>query len=119
MNVLLAVLPAAFFCALARFVPRDFYLFEPLIQMANVSILLNFWLAAFNMLPLPPLDGSKIIESFLSYEATRKYESIAQYSFFILMALLLSGALSFLSGPIFAARTFTLNTMAQLFGIVA
>jgi Zn-dependent protease len=117
MNVLLAVLSAAVLCAIARFVPRDFYLFEPLLQMANVSILLNFWLAAFNMIPLPPLDGSKIVESFLSYEATRKYESISQYSFLILMGLLLSGALGFLSGPIFAAKTFTLNTMATLFGI--
>src|SRR3954465_4614873 len=36
MNVLLAVLSAAALCAMTRWVPRDFYLFEPLIQMANM-----------------------------------------------------------------------------------
>jgi Zn-dependent protease len=117
MNVLLAVLSAAVLCALTRWVPRDFYLSEPLTKMAGTSIILNFWLAAFNLIPLPPLDGSKILESFLSYNATRKYEAIAPYSFFILMGLLLSGALTFLNSPIMAATSTTIGLMAQLFGV--
>jgi Zn-dependent protease len=98
-------------------VPREFYLYEPLEKMTGTSILLNFWLAAFNMIPLPPLDGSKILESFLSYDATKKYESIAPYSFFILMGLLLSGALTFLNGPIMFATRGTIMLMAQIFGV--
>jgi Zn-dependent protease len=85
--------------------------------MAGTSILLNFWLAAFNLLPLPPLDGSKVVESFLSYNATRQYEKIAPYSFFILMALLLSGALTILNGPIMAMTRTTLMLMARVFGV--
>ncbi|HUP58049.1 MAG TPA: site-2 protease family protein, partial [Bdellovibrionota bacterium] len=97
--------------------------YDPLHKMAQTSIVLNYWLAVFNLIPLPPLDGSKIVESFLSYDATRKYESIAQYSFFILMALLLSGALSVLSEPIFFLASGTANlvatVMAAVFGIAA
>jgi hypothetical protein len=41
-----------------------------------------------------------MIESMLSYSAMQKYEQIAPYSFYILLALMFTGALSLLSGPI-------------------
>lgn len=117
MNFLLAILSAAAFCAMTLWMPQTFYLFEPLTKMALISVTLNFALGIFNLLPLPPLDGSKIIESFLPYEAARKYEAIAQYSFFILLALLMSGALSILHGPILFFSGLTIGAMAQLFGL--
>ena len=117
MNFLLAILSAFVFCALHAWVPHSFYLHEPLSAMALVSVTLNYSLGIFNLIPLPPLDGSKIIESFLSYEATRKYEALSQYSFFILMALLLSGALSILRFPIQLMSGLTLGLVSQLFGV--
>jgi Zn-dependent protease len=115
MNVLLAFVSAAIFCSIALWMPEDFYLHDPLEAMAYVSISLNYALAVFNMIPLPPLDGSKVVESFLPLHLARKYESVAQYSFFILMALLLSGAFSLLAGPIQFLANFTLYAMARLF----
>jgi Zn-dependent protease len=115
MNVLLAFLSAALFCALSLWVPETFYLHEPLIAMAYVSVSLNFALGIFNLIPLPPLDGSKIIESVLPYAAAQKYEKVAQYSFFILMALLLTGALSVLAYPINFCTNLTIFVMAKLF----
>jgi Zn-dependent protease len=107
MNFILAAVSALSFAVLNKYMPADFYLSEPLAGMAFISVSLNFSLGIFNLLPLPPLDGSKIIESFLPYNALRKYEQFAQYSFWILMALLLTGALSILSGPItFLSRLF-------------
>lgn len=100
MNFALAVVSAFAFALMNRFLPADFSLAEPLAGMAFISVSLNFSLGIFNLLPIPPLDGSKIVESFLPYNALRKYEQFAQYSFWILLALLLSGALSILSGPI-------------------
>jgi Zn-dependent protease len=97
--------------------PPTFYLFEPLAVMARVSVSLNFALGIFNLVPLPPLDGSKIVESFLSLEATRKYEQLAQYSFFILMALLISGAFSILEYPIRMSSGLTLVLMGRIFGL--
>ena len=100
MNFILAVLSAFMFAALIRFMPEDFVLFEPLVAMSKISVSLNFALGIFNLIPLPPLDGSKVVESVLSYNATRKYERIAPYSFWILMALLLTGALRIFMYPI-------------------
>jgi Zn-dependent protease len=117
MNFLLAVFSAALFCAIYSWVPQDFYLFEPLIKMTVVSVSLNYALGIFNLVPLPPLDGSKVVEVFLPYEANQKYQALAQYSFFILMALLLSGAFSVLAYPIRFCTDVTLGGMAYLFGL--
>ena len=97
--------------------PHDFYLFEPLIIMSRVSITLNFALGFFNLVPLPPLDGSKMIESFLPYRLAQKYEALAQYSFFILLALLMTGAFSLLETPIRYASGLVLALMSIAFGI--
>ena len=98
--------------------PRQFYLFEPLAGMAVVSVQLNYWLGIFNLLPLPPLDGSKIVESFLPYAAAQKFEVLKQYSFFILMGLLMSGALSVLAYPIGFFTNMTLFFAERLFGVL-
>jgi Zn-dependent protease len=116
MNFLLAFVSAAAFFALTLWMPKDFYLYEPLARMALTSVSLNYALGIFNLIPLPPLDGSKIVEAFLPYEAARKYESISQYSFFILMALLLTGFFTLLSGPIVACSRLTLWAVSHLFG---
>ena len=62
MNFLLATLSALTFFAILVWVPSDFYLHEPLREMAKISVSLNFALGLFNLIPLPPLDGSKIIK---------------------------------------------------------
>ncbi len=115
MNFLLAILSAFAFCALHAWVPQSFYLHEPLINMAYVSITLNYALGIFNLVPLPPLDGSKVVEVFLPYEAARSYQALSQYSFFILMALLASGAFSILSIPIRFCTEITLQWVSALF----
>ena len=101
-NILLATVCAFLFALFARYVPESFSLHEPLINMAYFAVQINFGLALFNCLPIPPLDGGKILESFLSYDATQKLRMLERYSFFILLGLLWTGALSFLGGPIIA-----------------
>jgi len=59
------------------------------------AIRINIFLAIFNFIPIPPLDGSKIVASFLPEEAMFKYLSIGRIGFFIIFALL------FLGGRIF------------------
>jgi Zn-dependent protease len=84
-------------------------------MMAYVSVSLNFALGIFNLIPLPPLDGSKMVESFLPFNAARKYEQLAQYSFLILIVLLWSGAFKVLAYPIEFFSNATLYGMAKLF----
>ncbi len=117
MNFLLGMLSGLIFCAINKWVPTTFYLFEPLVAMTYVSISLNYALGIFNLIPLPPLDGSKIVESFLSYEATRKYEALSRYSFLILLGLLWFGAFRVLNAPIHYCTELTLYTTASLFGL--
>jgi len=99
-NFILAVLSAFVAVGTSLYVPPTFYLKEPFVLMSVASMQINFALGIFNLIPLPPLDGSKAVESFLSYNSQIKYQMLGQYSFFILLALMWSGALSVLSYPI-------------------
>jgi Zn-dependent protease len=50
---------------------------------------INFLLCVFNLIPIPPLDGSRIVAYFLPTKAKRAYMSIEPYGFFIILALVL------------------------------
>jgi len=54
----------------------------------------NIILGAFNLIPIPPLDGSKVLMGFLPFEAQRVLASIEPYGFFILIFLLFTGLIS-------------------------
>lgn len=55
------------------------------------TVLINVILAFFNLIPIPPLDGSGVLMGLLSDEAAQKYEQIRPYGFLILMILIFTG----------------------------
>ncbi len=116
-NAVMAFGCAFSLCLMVRFAPQDFFFFKEFATMFQMGIYLNFGLGIFNLIPLPPLDGSKIIESFLSYPMAQKYEKLGQYSFFILIALMMSGVLKYLSPPIMALSNITLSFAASIVGV--
>lgn len=59
-----------------------------LLQLASMGVLVNLTLAAFNMIPLPPLDGHYVLEFFGGQPVSRAFDSIRPYSFLILIVLL-------------------------------
>ncbi len=60
-------------------------------------VIINIGLAVFNLIPIPPLDGSKILSYFTSYKVDRK---IQQYSFYIMIGFVLVVFSGLLDGPL-------------------
>ncbi|MFZ3073286.1 MAG: site-2 protease family protein [Thermodesulfobacteriota bacterium] len=85
--------------------------FVPLFFMVKVGIYINVGLAIFNMLPIPPLDGSKVLYHFLPANAALGYSRIEPYGFFILLFFIVTGALDKVMGPIvyYAINAFMLG----------
>lgn len=59
---------------------------SPLLVFLDIVIQINLILATFNLLPIPPLDGSHLIEYFMSEEAKYKFE---RYGIYILLSIIL------------------------------
>ncbi|WP_440682076.1 site-2 protease family protein [Cysteiniphilum halobium] len=57
-------------------------------QMAQFGVVLNLMLMVFNLLPIPPLDGSRIISALLPYKATLQYNRLERWGFLIVLLLL-------------------------------
>jgi len=73
-------------------------------SLLQFTIMINLILGIFNLLPIPPLDGSKILLSQLPYNLAKQFQKIEPYGFLILLILLFSGLL----GMIFTiVRTLT------------
>lgn len=63
-------------------------------------IIINIFLAIFNLIPIPPLDGSGIIEGVLKGEALEWYHKIKPYGFIILILIIYAGILDIIARPI-------------------
>ena len=73
---------------------------EVLFTMSNYGVQINLILALLNLLPLPPLDGGRILTNLLPYHLSRPIERIEPYGFIILLFLLASGVLGKLLFPL-------------------
>ncbi|HIJ36159.1 MAG TPA: site-2 protease family protein [Deltaproteobacteria bacterium] len=84
--------PAANFCValIAGMLIRYLYFSSQLYQMTLVYLLImNLGLGLFNLIPLPPLDGSHILENLLPPAAAMKYDRLKRYGPFILIGIIL------------------------------
>jgi Zn-dependent protease len=98
-NLLLALLFTAFLFVAVRALPGPLRE-NPLVQLLSLGIQLNVLLAIFNLVPLPPLDGSHVVEWALPNGLGHRYaQAIAPYGGFILLALVMSGALFTVLSP--------------------
>jgi len=64
---------------------------ELLLALLSFVILINILLAIFNLVPIPPLDGSKVLFAFLPFQAIKTRTFLEQYGFLILLAFIFFG----------------------------
>jgi Zn-dependent protease len=91
---------AAFLGKNERF-PAGFYPAEGLVLILFYFVLVNTYLAFFNLIPVPPLDGSGVLTGLLSYKAAAAYDRIRPYGFIIVLALIWLGVLDIIVRPAF------------------
>jgi Zn-dependent protease len=88
-NLILGSISAFLLAFMATQVSPDFEFFSPIMQMLRYSVLINFLIATFNLLPLPPLDGYRMLGSVLRGEALRIHGEVIRYSFPIFMGIMM------------------------------
>ena len=89
-NFLQALLWGALFFTLGNFqVQERFFL-----SMCQAGILVNVVMFVFNLFPIPPLDGGRIVVGLLPWEAAKAFSRIEPYGFFVVMFLVMIGAIN-------------------------
>lgn len=73
---------------------------EIIISMGAIGVFFNLLLAIFNLLPIPPLDGSVILRQFLPYKYKHTYDQYEHLGLFLVIALMLFGFFSLVVLPI-------------------
>ena len=86
------------------------------IAMLRQGILINLVLFTFNLLPFPPLDGSKMLSVFMDYETARKYEGLQRYAMLFFIVLIMTNIFSYIVSPVILAGNMTLNWLIQVMG---
>lgn len=76
------------------------------VQMARAGISVNSAMCVFNLIPLPPLDGGRIVTGLLPLPLARTYANIERYGVFIFVGLILAMHFGLLNGVLTAGMTY-------------
>jgi Zn-dependent protease len=112
-NLLLAVLfTAGFFVIVRTGLVQEAR--NPVVVMAALGIQMNVVLALFNLVPIPPLDGSKVASYGLPGTLGERYDRVMEpYGYIILLVLFATGILGQVLGPVTSWVTYSLFRLAQ------
>lgn len=110
-NILIAAL--AILALQTGLVVRGSLMAAPLAIAAKINILL----AAFNLIPIPPLDGSKVLSEFLPQDARAAFMRLERFGFLIVIGLLFTGLLdpvsSFMERAVYGLISFVVGARAS------
>lgn len=98
MNILLALVGMLAYKFLIPFQTLEWGIYA--VRLIEPLIWINLILAAFNLIPVPPLDGAKILAGILPDSGARVIYSMEQYGFLILLVLIFTGVTSAILWPL-------------------
>jgi len=114
MNVILALLVTVIFTVLLA---TKVITFASPVAMGILQVInLNWILAVFNLIPVPPLDGGAVLAGILPDKHRNVVEFLQQYGFIILIGLLATGAVSYLLYPANLMTSLTINLVIRIVG---
>lgn len=113
-NIVLTILSSILLAILITKVTPDFSYHKIFSAMLQQSIYINVLLAVFNLIPFPPLDGSKMVSSMLDYNQARKYEELQRFSFVFIFILILTPILGYIMAPAFWMSNVLMNFFIHL-----
>lgn len=106
MNFILAIFFAIIYFMVIKFAPIAFTISELgsiITEVINYTIITNIGLGIFNLIPLPPLDGSKIFRKILPYNAKMWIDKYENIFYFIFLAIWITGIAGIIISPIINA----------------
>jgi Zn-dependent protease len=113
-NMLLALMFAVSLRVVLQIFPPPFQLeagaYQFVLRVLKTGVIINFSLTWLNLMPIPPLDGSRIVAWFLPGDLGWQFQRFGRYGFVILILLLATGALGSSLGPlVLGSAEFALN----------
>ena len=117
MNILLAIVFTIIFYVIYKFAGVTFLTSTVggiIMQLIQYTIAINVGLGIFNLIPLPPLDGSKIIMPFLPYKAKEWFSNNEQIFYIIFVVIWITGIAGTIISPIISAVTAGIMNLAQM-----
>ena len=119
MNFLLSIILTIIYCAFYKFVNVNSQVFTIIMSIIQYSVIINIGLGVFNLIPIPPLDGSKIIKPFLPENIKVWFENYGQLFEMVFVVLWILGILGLIVSPIISGVSDLIFKLgAKIFGIM-
>jgi len=102
MNFILAIIFSIIYCLIYKFAETEFLISTTgvvVMTLIQMTAVINVGLGVFNLIPLPPLDGSKILLPFLPYNAKQWFSSNEQIFHIIFVVIWITGIASMIISP--------------------
>lgn len=120
MNLLLAIIFTFLYFIIAKFATA-FCLTQIgliILTLIQTTIIINIGLGVFNLIPLPPLDGSKVLKHFLPYKVRDWFERYSQVFYIIFVVLWVTDLAGIIISPVISAvYTGIVSLIGHLFGM--
>jgi Zn-dependent protease len=101
-NVVFAIICTVALAIWFRYSPADFGIggsMNPGVDLLLKTMQINIALFFFNMIPIPPLDGSRVLANVLPQRFSPVFQQLERYSFILFIALLITGGFNFIAYP--------------------